>query len=384
LTAATREPDLGPQLSRPHWVTFLTLSEHDVGQLPARYVPFLAADDLGPLRHSLSAILYPAGMRQAMIRSLPVGTDLSLAGPESRPWWSTNHARVWNDLRDWDVLSVPRQANLLALLNCLSEQRLALPLIRTLATDRSRKEDEGWLVFEAARALIRIQPSNQSARRVLDSLRNTNSDPLLRTLAAIHLAAMMTRVDGEHSAAECVMMEVKLQDVVARADSEFTLRIASSRWHRLMALICTRKGDFKAVERNVELAFEHAEYATAIAEGSPGHRYVSLVANENTKMVLESHVLAAGKRGLPAQLRKSAMSLIELDPYDSYTWRTVAIASSDAKMKLSCVAALGGLSVLGGPGIPDVANRAVAAPTSDGGEDECLANDLLTKVGDIY
>lgn len=373
-----------PQLSRPHWVTFLTLASDEFGQIPARYVPFLATGDLGPLQHSLSAILYPTGMREAMIRSLPIQMDLRLSGPKELPFWSSNHVRVWNDIKNWQGLELRRQANVIALLNCLSEQRVAVRLIEELKPSLADDAEGGWLLFEAARSLIRMHPENRSARVVLDRLRATSPDALLRALSGIHLAAMTTRVDRDHGSAESVLAEVRLEAIPHGDDQSFGARIAASRWHRLMALICTRKRDFRAVQSNIDSASDLAAQATGIVQELGGHEYVGLVAKENEKMVLESRVLAAGKQQSSTLLHQTALSLVELDPFDSYTWRTVAMACNDANMKLACLAALTGVCVLGGPGVPDLAAKGQAMDIVDDVEDEALADALLAAVARVY
>lgn len=343
-----------PIVARAYWQTFLTLAPSSLSQLPAKYVPFLAVGDLGGMPHSMSAILYPPGMRASMLDTLNQPVNYGLDSPVIESYWSEEFSRVWSDLRQWSELSLSRQGQLGALLNCLSEQRLLVGLVADLQSDLISNVEGCAVLYEGARAIIRLSPTNASARAMLDALGRHAGDPTIRALSVIHLSAMQSRVDREQQAASETLSN-GVAAVEHCDDSTLEGVVVRSRWARVQALIDSKQRRFSAASDNLRQARAYADHAVDLA--SSRAPYMQLVAAENLKMVLEATILGAAGAGNAGLVASVAFELLRLDPYDSYTWRTVGTAATRTNLVLSATTALAGVTMLGGTGVSQMADE---------------------------
>lgn len=334
------------------WKALVSFESSAASPICMSHAPLLARGDLGNIDYPCSSLLYPPGFRGSVLNATPGGEFWELSQsvrPSSslRPTSTFHH--VAQELREFQSLSLKRQLELTALLNCVTGQRLIIPRMRQATEARFDDVLGGHLIYEFSRAMVRVWPNSKSARVNYRRLIGESPDRALRFSAAVQLCANLVRVDLRPEEARG-MIDLTLESTDGHVYSEFRLKLMKARLQRLLALVCLKLKDFGAATRAIEEAMVIARDLTAVARG--GEEYGKLLAAENLRITLESMVkFAAGKHDKQSFVRYSS-ELLAMDGNDPYTWRTISeYAARLGAGRAARLAALGQFG-LSGPGVP--------------------------------
>lgn len=351
---------LGASIPIRVWRPLMTIEHAPRGAIATRQAPLLALGEISEPGRPWSSILYPAGMRTAIQSSLGGTFDEFKIRPGGDVD-ATRHpefARLCNDMARFSELEPGRQAEVLACLNCVTEQHLVLGLAGSLGEDHFTEPNGCHAVYETARALIRARPHDPQSRMVLWRLASQSVDPAVGAVAAIQLGAASIRIDNDLEAASKALAAAEVARSVAPSSIEDLL---ASRFFRLHALWALKAQEFRTARQAMQDSYDTSEQFVAASAGR--HPYLDLVARENHKIVLESHLKAASGIGDIASFQRWAVQLLTLDPEDAYTWRYIASYGARCGLLPESGLALAGLVSMGGLGAMEVLESLRNAPT---------------------
>jgi hypothetical protein len=332
------------------WHTLITLEKGQSGPIALRHAPFLATGELGDIKFPLSSILYPSGMRAFLLGSVgceakrfQLSSDRAVDGGDFAAL-----DEIKSGIRDFRSMGPLRQSQLLACLNCLTEQRAALPCISALPESYFADADGCHVVFEAARALLRMGAPSCQAKRAFGRLSSDCRNPLVGALSAIQLGAAYLRLEKDAvGASRSIVVADRWRLLLREAESAFIVAIVDSRYFRLVALAAFTDGKSECAKSALSSALEAAVVATECAKET----YERLVAAENMRLVYEVNLKAASLAFNIAAFESWALRLLEGDGEDSHSWKCISEYAS--RCGLAVVAALGiaGLATVCGVGI---------------------------------
>jgi hypothetical protein len=375
---------LGATVTARVWHTLITLAQSPGGPVAIQHAPFLARGDLGGNGEPLSSILYPSGMRAALLGSFEhQRDDFTIPGNNdaAQPGYQ-ELACLRQDLTRFGQLAPMRQAQVLACLNCITEQGVVVRLAPDLPAHYFSDPAGCCALYEAARAFVRILPEDRQSRTVLSRLSRNGASAWIRGAAAVQLGAASIRIDGDLTAAASALEAAEdCRGEVQQSMPAFCSTLLDSRLFRLRALFALRNKDFTLARHAMENALSTAE--TLMSEPPEGHPYLRLVASENRKIVLESHLKAASGSKDLAGFVHWATRLMHLDPDDSYTWKYIAIYATRCGLVAEATLALAGLTSIGGLGVPEVLASLQDAPGGGERSDE-LAGLLRNSLADLH
>ncbi|NUP68920.1 MAG: hypothetical protein HOW71_42885 [Nonomuraea sp.] len=340
------------------WETMITLRESERGPLQIRHAPLLATGDLGG-GAPMSSILMPAGLRASLVRSLRLAdADVGLRSGEAGGRASKGLAALRADIAAFDDLTLPRQAEVLSCLNCITEQAVAVPLVRNVTSDHLLSVPGGRVLYEVGRVLLRIY--NPQAHQVFQSVAESGADPVLRISGRVQLGAMAVRQQGDLDSATAHVQAAWSEYAEAETDLDDFLRaLLQSRVSRLAALVAMRTGDTHgqsaAMERSLATALELERISRARSA------YDRLVSAENMKIVAESHLKAAGGAGDSSGVVKWATTMLSVDPDDPGTWRDITTHAARCGLITEAAIATVGMTFVGGTGTVGSVERIAAA-----------------------
>jgi hypothetical protein len=372
---------LGPAHQQRTWKVLLTLTGDQDGPLPFRHAPHLATGDLSYLPVPMSSILYPAGLRQGLLKSFGITDRLTSAGSEADGDDSATEAfrTLAADLRAFGSLEPARQAQVLAALNCLTEQDTVLALAPQAADEKDGEAHGLHVAYEIARATARKHSEAGSAREAFSALLSQDTDPFIAAHAGIQLGALRIRTDENITAAGDVLAAVNsIRKDIDPSDGEFASRLTHSRYHRLNALLMLKAKEFGKAKESMDAALSAA--CDLLRKTADDTGYERLVALENYKIVGESHFKAAvGSRDLPA-FTKWGKIMLALDPEDHFTWRYLVHYSLRLGLETEALTALAGLISTGGLGINEMIDEIMQSHREGGDNgdfDEHLVHAML-------
>jgi hypothetical protein len=336
-------------LARHVWNTLLTVRAGDRGPIPIRHAPLLATGDLGGVGVPVSSILCPSGLRASIAASFGLPREaVRIMEPfdEAGADWPELR-RLRADAARFAGLDQARQAEVLACLNCLTEQDTAIRVARGLTAAYLNTPAGCRVLYEAARALIRRRPEHPRSREVLARIAADGAEPWIRTAALVQLGAAAVRIDRNPTAAEHYVAAAERMRADTRA-GVFLDTLLHSRVSRLAALISLKNGD--PAGQGVAMATTLETATTLIDLAAPLSAYERLVAAENLKMVVEAHLKAAGGARDAAGVERWATTMLSLDPDDPSTWRDIAANAARCGLVTEAALALVGLAHVGGAG----------------------------------
>ncbi len=361
------------------WETMITLRESERGPLHVRHAPLLASGDLGG-GVPMSSILMPSGLRASLVRSLRLAdADVGLRPEEARGGTSTGLSTLRADIAAFDDLALSRQAEVLACLNCLTEQAVAVSLVRQLRSDHLLTVPGCRVLYEVGRVLLRMY--NPQARQVFERIADLCEEPMLRVLARVQLGAMAVRLQGDMDSATAHVSATWSEYAEAEACFDGFLRLLlQSRASRLTALVAMRVGDTDgqsaAMERSLETALELERISRRRS------RYNRLVSAENMKIVAESHLKAAGGVGDTSGVVRWATTMLSIDPDDPGTWRDITTNAARCGLITEAAIATVGMTFVGGTGTVGSVERIVATTDRPGSSEE-LRHELAAAIAGL-
>lgn len=361
------------------WETMITLRESERGPLHIRHAPLLASGDLGG-GVPMSSILMPSGLRASLVRSLRLAdADVGLRPEKARGGTSTGLSTLRADIAAFDDLALSRQAEVLACLNCLTEQAVAVSLVRQVTSDHLLTVPGCRVLYEVGRVLLRTH--NPQSRQVFERIADLSEEPMLRVLARVQLGAMAVRLqrDLDSASAHVSAMWSEYAEAEARFDG-FLRLLLQSRASRLAALVAMRVGEADgqsaAMERSLETALELERISRTRSQ------YDRLVSAENMKIVAESHLKAAGGVGDTSGVVRWATTMLSIDPDDPGTWRDITTNALRCGLVTEAAIAMVGMTFVGGTGTVGSVER-IAATTDRPCFSEELRHELVAAIAGL-
>ncbi|THV38652.1 hypothetical protein [Glycomyces buryatensis] len=342
---------LGINRTRDIWEVLINVEARRTGPFAFRHAPLLALGHLGEAAVPMSSQLYPSGLRAHLLRTFGLSSTHSLLDNENPGFGDRSEPfqELSRDLHRYSRLSTLRKAQVCAALNCLTHQ----PIVKKLASIDGQPEQgpHGMhLLYEIARAEIRVDPRSSSAREKFDLIVKNQDLRFTAINAAIQLGALEIRTYDDVAAAEAAVASVATpQRELEQADPDLPSLLALSRLYRLIALIELKKRNIGAAREALRECMTHAEAMMARTSGEDG--YGRLLAEENHKIVVEVHFkAAAGGRDLDG-VNKWGRKLLEIDNEDPYVWQHMFEYSMRMGAIEPAVAALTGFTATGGLGV---------------------------------
>lgn len=336
--------DVGGAYARRFWLPLIAPAPGQDAPVHLRHAVPLATGDLGEHDLPWSSIMYPAHLRQNVCHSFGVDPDFGACAKE---FDSSPLRALQADLDRLDELPPARVATVIAVINCLSEQRL-LPDILERLPECHAERDGGMMWYQAARGLRQLGGydefvEDRLARVGLDSTPDVGLNSLIQLISTLlRIARDVERAGGYVEAAERTLASLD-------AGTPFINALLESRFHRVLALYQIRVGDSLSAVSSMADCLTVGEGAITMAEEMSS--YSRLLAAENYKIICESQMKLAGLLRRPEELYHWALELIRVDPLDVMTWRNVgeSLISIDATATATRVtllfAAMGGNSV---------------------------------------
>jgi len=346
--------EVAATISGQTWRTLITLAPTPFAPIAVSHAPFLARGQLGPGGRPMSSILYPTGMRSRLAAALGYSaTSFEIRG-DSPP--TTDRPAELVHLEDrlsrFATLEPLVQAQVLACLNCLTEQRLIPRLALRLSTAHFESDAGCTALYEAARGMVRLRPTDRPAKAVLQRLAGQVHFPWVAASAAVQLGAAAIRIERDLDQATAALSLAERARSALDADAPDPPGLIASRYHRLRALVLLNAGDVPLATEAMERAHgEASELARQTASAVP--TYAGLVAAENLKIVYESYIKAASGGRDATGFARWATRLVDLDPHDPYTWRYIAVYGARCGLATAAALASIGLATTGGPGVAD-------------------------------
>ena len=370
---------MGAGLANQIWHTTVALRPSEHGPVTARHAPLLAAGTVGLDGAPRTSILWPSGLRINILLSLgEAGRPFRLPTPVPEPPHAyTELERLNADLEAFTDLPQLRQAQVLACLNVLTEQTAALRLIPTLSKDYLSDPVGCRVLYEAARAIVRLGQEIDQAGEVLAALCGQEVNPEVAVSAGIQLGSTVIRIHRDlDRAAGIIAMTDERRCSLDAGVSTFVRRLLDSRYFRLEALLLVRRGDSGAAAAALDAAEAAADEIRTCDDG-----YSSLVAEENYRILAESRLKAAAIRRSAADLATWIPRLLDTDPQDPFAWRCVAEACAKCGYQASAATALAAVTGMGGPGV--FSSIAVLRKSASAQEPAELHESLLARLADL-
>jgi hypothetical protein len=329
----------------------LSLAPGQRGPIEFRHAPLLASGDLGDVDGPLSSILHPPGLRASLRRHM-LGAEHAFEASTRAPDEPVSGAaltRLRNDVEQFTSLEPERQAEVLACLNCLTEQYIALDCLPALTTALYAHVAGCHAMYEGARCLLRIHRESPHARAVLTRLAERPPVPWIGASSSIQLCAAAVRFDQDLPSAAAALARARAWcDEMNASARPFESALARSRLLRVEALLAFKLGRPRESAESLDRALSVAGIAVELS--SARSSYANLVALENRKIVLEARAKACADRRDDVGFAIAATDLIRFDPEDAVGWRTTATGAARLGWMSTAAIALAGHFSLGGVG----------------------------------
>lgn len=370
------EQVVGAAVLRRVWAPLMWLQQSPTGPVAVQHLPLLAtggssAATGGPL----SSILYPPGLRRALLRALP--GDSGNPGASLLGVTSTEGPMdvLESDLAQFDGLAWNRQAEILACLNGLTEQQLILSL-RPRFDESYLADPHGvQVMFEFGRCLVRLERHPHQADALLSVLAKQSVNDQVAALSAIQQGSLRLRQldDLPGADAALALARDRLDDLVVGSEvthepivplSKEVFSLLESRFFRLLALARVRRRDGPGIAEAMASAIEAADQMT---KRSAQNEYLRLLTRENEKILCESSVKAASLQCDGEMLLHWSKRLLSVDPQDPFTWRVIAENAHRCGFHEAAALAVAGVLALGAPGafrtLTSISPRLVGEPS---------------------